>query len=69
MNTPDPAALLGLRPFYVMEITAQAKEFDCDLIILGAKKGLFSKTSVGGIIKTVLKESKIPVTVVPKYEE
>lgn len=51
------------------QISAQAKEFDCDLIILGAKKGLFSKTSVGGIIKTVLKESKIPVTVVPKYEE
>jgi nucleotide-binding universal stress UspA family protein len=50
-------------------ITAQAKEHDCDIIVLGAKSGLISKTSIGGVIKSVLKDSKIPVTVVPKYEK
>lgn len=50
-------------------ITAQAKEHSCDLIVLGAKSGLFSKTSIGGVIKSVLKDSKIPVTVVPKYDQ
>ncbi|MFH0784501.1 MAG: universal stress protein [Pseudomonadota bacterium] len=49
-------------------IIAHAKENNCDLIVLGAKKGVFSKTSVGSIIKSVLKNSKIPVTVVPKTD-
>ncbi len=46
-------------------ITSHARENQCDLIVLGAKKGVFSKTSVGGIIKSVLKDSTIPVTIVP----
>jgi nucleotide-binding universal stress UspA family protein len=46
-------------------IVAHAQENQCDLIVLGAKKTIFSKTSVGGTIKTVLKETKIPVTIVP----
>lgn len=51
---------------YVAEnIIAQAKENTCDLIVLGAKSGIFSKTSLGSIIKSVLKDSKIPVTIVP----
>jgi len=50
-------------------IIAQAKENHCDLIVLGAKSGLFSTTSVSSIIKTVLKNSKIPVTVVPKNDD
>jgi len=50
-------------------IIAQAKENHCDLIVLGAKSGLFSTTSVSSIIKTVLKNSKIPVTVVPKGDD
>jgi nucleotide-binding universal stress UspA family protein len=49
-------------------IISMAKETSCDLIVLGAKKGVFSKTSVGGIIKSVLKGSKIPVTIVPKTD-
>jgi nucleotide-binding universal stress UspA family protein len=47
------------------KIVAHAQENQCDLIVLGAKKTIFSKTSVGGTIKTVLKETKIPVTIVP----
>jgi nucleotide-binding universal stress UspA family protein len=49
-------------------IISHAKENQCDLIVLGAKKGLFSKTSVGSIIKSVLKDSKIAVTVVPRAD-
>lgn len=46
-------------------IVSHALENQCDLIVLGAKMGIFSKTSVGGIIKTVIKDSRIPVTIVP----
>jgi len=41
---------------------------DCDLIILGAHEGLFTKQSIGTTIKSVLKKSKIPVLVVPFVE-
>lgn len=51
---------------YVAEnIIAQADENTCDLIVLGAKSGIFSKTSLGSIIKSVLKDTKIPITIVP----
>jgi nucleotide-binding universal stress UspA family protein len=50
-------------------IVAHAKDNHCDLIVLGAKSGIFSKTSVGSIIKSVLKDSKIPVTIVPMTAE
>jgi len=51
---------------YVAEnIIAQAEENKCDLIVLGAKSGIFSKTSLGSIIKSVLKDTKIPITIVP----
>jgi nucleotide-binding universal stress UspA family protein len=46
-------------------IIAHAEENNCDLIVMGAKKGLFSKTAVSSIVKSVLKDTKIPVTVVP----
>lgn len=41
---------------------------DCDLIILGAHEGLFTKQSLGVTVKSVLKKSKIPVLVVPFVE-
>jgi nucleotide-binding universal stress UspA family protein len=47
------------------EILKHAEENDCDLIVLGGHKNLFAKTSVGSTTKTVLKKSKVPVTVVP----
>ena len=49
-------------------IIRHAEENHCDLIVMGAKDGLLSKTSVGSIIKSVLSDSKIPVTIVPKIE-
>lgn len=53
----------------VEEILQQASEKSCDLIILGAGKGLLSGTSVGHVIKSVLKKSKIPALVVPSGEK
>ena len=49
-------------------IINHAQANNCDLIVMGAKSGIFSKTSVGSIIKSVLSDTKIPVTIVPKTE-
>jgi len=37
----------------------------CDLIVMGASKGLLNGTAVGNNIKSVLKGAKVPVIVVP----
>jgi nucleotide-binding universal stress UspA family protein len=49
----------------VDEIIANAKENECDLIVLGARESLFTPTSVGTTIKSVLKNAKTAVMVVP----
>lgn len=49
----------------VSDIIAYSKKYECDLIIMGARQGLISKTSVGSTIKSVLRQSTIPVMVVP----
>jgi nucleotide-binding universal stress UspA family protein len=46
-------------------IIKNAEENDCDIIVLGAHEGLLNRNSVGNSIKSVLKLSPIPVTVVP----
>ncbi len=46
-------------------ILKQAAESKCDLIVMGAGEGLLSGVSVGNIIKSVMKKSKVPVLVVP----
>jgi nucleotide-binding universal stress UspA family protein len=53
----------------VEEILQQAAEYSCDLIIMGASKGLLSGSAVGHNIKSVLKQSKIATLVVPSGEE
>jgi nucleotide-binding universal stress UspA family protein len=50
-------------------ILEQAAEKECDLIVMGASEGLLSSSSVGSNIKSVLKNSKIPVLVVPAEHE
>lgn len=52
----------------VEDILSNAEEHQCDLIVLGSHKNLFSKTVVGNTTKRLLKKSKIPVTVVPPLE-
>jgi nucleotide-binding universal stress UspA family protein len=49
----------------VATILQQAEEHHCDLIVMGAGKGLLSGTSVGHNIKTILKRSKVPTLVIP----
>ncbi len=53
----------------VEDILAYSKKYDCELIIMGAREGLISNTSLGPTIKAVLRRSKIPVTVVPPVSE
>ena len=49
----------------VEDIIEKAVENKCDLIVLGAKEAFFAGNSIGNTIKSVLKNSKIPVTIVP----
>ncbi|MFW2366035.1 MAG: universal stress protein [Desulforhopalus sp.] len=51
------------------EILLQAEGHSCDLVIMGASKGLLSGSSVGHNIKAVLKKSKIPTLVVPTGQD
>lgn len=49
----------------VEEILAQAEKYCCDLIVLGAREGFLSSRSIGPIIKSVMRNSRISVLVVP----
>ncbi|MCP3889605.1 MAG: universal stress protein [Desulfobulbaceae bacterium] len=49
----------------VEDILENAKANNCDMIVLGGHRNLFSKRAVGSTARGVLKSSKIPVTVVP----
>ncbi len=50
----------------VDDIISNAKQYECDIIIMGTKQTLISKkTAIGQTIKGVLRGSKIPVLVVP----
>ena len=53
----------------VEDILYYAKTFNCDVIILGARKGMLSETAIGGTIKSVLRKSKKPVLIVPSEIE
>ncbi len=53
----------------VDEIIARSIAYKCDLIIMGAREGFLVKTSIGSTIKSVLRQSKIPVLVVPPAAE
>lgn len=46
-------------------ILQQAKLHRCDLIAMGASKGLISGTTVGSHIKSVMKKADVPVLVIP----
>ncbi len=46
-------------------IISHSKEHDCGMIVMAAHEGLFSKSSISRIIKSVLKQSTIPVLTVP----
>jgi nucleotide-binding universal stress UspA family protein len=53
----------------VESILENAQENDCDLIVIGGHhSSMFSKTALSNTAKKVLKQSKIPVTVVPALD-
>ncbi len=49
----------------VHEIIEQSIKCECDMIIMGSRKGFLKDNTIGGHIKRVLRKSKIPVLVVP----
>ena len=53
----------------IEDILSSAEKNECDLIVLGGHKNIFTKSSFGNTVKGVLKKSKIPVTVVPSVAE
>lgn len=53
----------------VEDIITQARNYQCDLIVMGAHQGFLTGTSVGATIKNVLRGSKMPVLVVPPNPE
>ena len=51
----------------VEEIIEQSKKYEADLIILGTRDGFLSDNRIGQTIKSILRNSKIPVMVVPPH--
>ena len=51
----------------VEEVIEQSKKYNADLIILGTRDGFLSDNRIGQTIKTILRNSKIPVMVVPPH--
>lgn len=47
------------------EVLKAAAQKGCDLIVLGAHKGLFGRTALGTVAKEVLHTATVPVLVVP----
>lgn len=51
------------------DIIQSAKDYQCDLIVMGTKEGFLSHNSIGATIKGVMRKAKIPVLVVPPIDE
>lgn len=53
----------------IHDILKSAKEYDCDLIVMGTREGFLSNNSIGATIKGVMRKAKIPVLVVPPVDQ
>lgn len=53
----------------VQDILQCSKDFNCDLIVMGAKQGFLSHNSIGPIIKGVMRQTTTPVMMVPPTPE
>ena len=53
----------------VEEVLRQSKKSECDLIVMGAREGFLTSNSIGPTIKNVLRQSRIPVMIVPPNPE
>jgi len=63
--TFEPLDLLVSEGNAVDEILSTAAERACDLIVIGAHKSFFGKTTVGTVAKGVIARSPVPVLVIP----
>lgn len=52
----------------VEDIIQCSQDYQCNLIVLGAKSGFLTHNAIGPIAKGVMRKSKIPVMVVPPVE-
>ena len=53
----------------IEDILNTARQYACDLIVMGTKEGFLSHNSIGSIIKGVMRRTKVAVMVVPPEEE
>lgn len=53
----------------VENIITTARDFDCDLIVMGVKEWFLSHNAIGTTTKSVMGQVKIPVAVVPPSEQ
>ncbi len=53
----------------VEEIIEQSKKYKADLIVLGTRDGFLSDNRIGQTIKAIMRNSKIPVMVVPPHAD
>ena len=51
----------------VEEIIEQSKKYNADLVVLGTRDGFLSDNRIGQTIKSIIRNSKIPVMVVPPH--
>jgi nucleotide-binding universal stress UspA family protein len=51
----------------VEEVINQADHYKADLIVLGTRDGFLSDNRIGQTIKSILRNSKVPVMVVPPH--
>ncbi|MCJ8500313.1 universal stress protein [Desulfatitalea alkaliphila] len=51
------------------EVLSQADRYECDLIVIGARKGFLKNNSMGSVVKGVMRKAKIPVLFVPPRKE
>ena len=49
----------------IQDILQCARDYQCDLIVLGTKEGFLSHNSIGANIKGVMRKASMPVLVVP----
>lgn len=70
-NAEDPRCSFEAQEILVVQgevaeqILKTASDKGCDLVVLGAHKGLLGKTAVGSVAKAVLHGARVPVLVVP----
>jgi len=53
----------------VQEVLTQAANYECDLIVIGARKGFLKSNSIGPTAKGVMRKTRIPVLFVPPRSE